>query len=122
MDYDEPVSEAPYGPDHPLEKMLSVKGTRMLLPFVHEHPGGTRKDVRDGIFGGKRRDRAFEAVIGYGAVAEDSGRKLWPTEKGEFFARLFARMREAAEENEYTDLRDVYARAPAYEDDERPAP
>lgn len=97
----------PYGLDHPLEKMLSVKGTRMLLLYVYEHPGCTKEDVREWIFDGVRRDRTFEAVIGYGAVAEDSDKKLWLTEKGEFFARLFAKMREAAEKDEYLDLRDV---------------
>ncbi len=92
--------KALYGLD-PMEKMLSVKGTRMLLLYIYEHPGCTKKDARDWLFDGKRRDSAFKALIEYGALVDDDGKTLRLTEKGAFMANIFLAMRTAEEKGEF---------------------
>jgi len=101
MDADDAATSAPYGLGHPLEEMFSINGTRALLMFLHDNPGCTRQNVRERIFDGKRRDRAFRAVIENGMVGEDDLKRLWLTAKGRFMVRIFKRVRIAEETGDY---------------------
>lgn len=83
--------------DDPIEELLSVKGTRLILLYVFDHPGCTKSDVRNGLFGGKRKDRAFKTVIRSGLVGTNDKGMLWLTSKGKWIAGTFAEMNAAME-------------------------
>ena len=81
--------------DDPIEELLSVKGTRLILLYLYDHPGCTRSDVRNELFGGRRKNKAFNTVIGCGLVGTNDKGTLWLTSTGKWVAGTFAEMKAA---------------------------